>query len=380
MLRRALVVGPVAVVVAALVGAVSLSNALASRSPALAVRLWPWNGLAGATLSTKSLLRQQYGDAAALALEAVRSEPANAPAIRTRGLGLEGTGKQAGTLLNLAERFSRRDLLTNLWLIEDASRRNDIPAALRHYDIALRTSPASHQLLFPILVEALSEPEIAKALLPMLAARPPWLVPFLEHGASAGTADPALVELVQRLDGGEPGLPESFKRFLIRKLAERNRVDAALGLYRRWAGGSAVSGGSLDKVGEWQPFDWILVEGAGFGATPELGGGLSFYGGEGGGKVAERLLHLAPGSGQLVSRTTFNERPADATVQWLLACSGGQQLAAGPIGNAPLDVLRFEIPDRPDCRYQVLVLELPAGAASSDSGVSGRVTNIEIRR
>ena len=44
--------------------------------------------------------------------------------------------------------MSRRDLPTQLWLIEENVNRNNVPGALRHYDVALRTSLSSHELLF----------------------------------------------------------------------------------------------------------------------------------------------------------------------------------------------------------------------------------------
>ena len=53
---------------------------------------------------------------------------------------------QGEALFHFASSLSRRDVPTQLWLIEDAVRKNDIPGALSHYDAALRSSLASQQI------------------------------------------------------------------------------------------------------------------------------------------------------------------------------------------------------------------------------------------
>ncbi|MDH4743001.1 hypothetical protein OMP43_03100 [Sphingomonas sp. CBMAI 2297] len=371
------VVVPLALLMALLAGAVSLSCGFSAKAPQLAVRLWPWNSISVSTLGAKAFLRQDYDSAGALSLDALRVEPANVIAIRTRGLAIEGQGKQADQLMHLAERLSRRDLFTNLWLIEDASRRGDIPKALYYYDITLRTSSQSPQLLFPILAGAISDPDILRVAYPMFAKRPPWLVPFLEYTASAGTADPALVDIVGRLARMPEALPLQIRRFVVQKLAERGKLDSALALYREWSGAMELSGGELDRSGQWPPFDWSFIDGAGFGASANSGGGLSYYGGSSGGKVAERLLHMTPGAAELVSVTSYVERPAGEGARWMVSCASGQPLGAIALGTVAKDRLRFTVPDTEGCRYQFLTLFL-SGMDTADTSYSGQVRGIEV--
>src|SRR3546814_17422634 len=71
-------------------------------------------------------------------------------------------GDRAGgeRLLAYSQTLSRRDLRTQLMAIELAVARDDIPSALRHYDIALRTKKNAPDLLFPVLTSALTNPTI----------------------------------------------------------------------------------------------------------------------------------------------------------------------------------------------------------------------------
>ena len=116
-----------------------------------------------------------------LALAALRRDPTMAPAWRLLALAasMQGREREAARLFHFAERLSRRDLPTQLWLIEESVSRNDIPGALRHYDIALRTSLASPELLFPVLTRASGDNNVVGPLGTLLASDPPWRETFL---------------------------------------------------------------------------------------------------------------------------------------------------------------------------------------------------------
>src|SRR3546814_9998889 len=67
--------------------------------------------------------------------------------------------------------------------IELAVARDDIPSALRHYDIALRTKKNAPDLLFPVLTSALTNPTIRTELVKTLGGRPKWSNDFISHAA-----------------------------------------------------------------------------------------------------------------------------------------------------------------------------------------------------
>src|SRR3546814_19191893 len=101
-------------------------------------------------------------------------------------------GDRAGgeRLLAYSQTLSRRDLRTQLMAIELAVARDDIPSALRHYDIALRTKKNAPDLLFPVLTSAPTNPTIRTELVKTLGRRPKWSNYFISHSARRA-AEPA---------------------------------------------------------------------------------------------------------------------------------------------------------------------------------------------
>lgn len=83
-----------------------------------------------------------------LARQALRGDPTAEQAAATLGLQeqLRGHSVMARRWFGYAQMLSRRDLQVQLWAIEDAIGRGDIPAALHQYDTALRTSNAASEL------------------------------------------------------------------------------------------------------------------------------------------------------------------------------------------------------------------------------------------
>jgi hypothetical protein len=122
---------------------------------------------------------------------ALRAEPLLAAAVRQLAL-VETPDNPARGMprLRLDEQITRRDVATQLQLIDAAARMGDVVEALRHYDRALLVAPDLAPKLFPILSRAMSEPEIWTALR-KYAARP-WFNLLL--GASLGNgAEPSSV-------------------------------------------------------------------------------------------------------------------------------------------------------------------------------------------
>ncbi|HWI85172.1 MAG TPA: hypothetical protein VNT42_02450, partial [Sphingomonas sp.] len=173
----------------------SLGFVLRSTDPALALRFDPDNAAALAARA-EQLLRDDPSEknrilAEALARRALRRSPVSADGARMLATTRDMAGDEARArqLMDYSQSLSRRDFPTQIWFIEDAIGRNDIAGALRHYDIALRTSAATKALLFPVLIKATAQPAVAAPLIDTLAARPLWADPFLEQ-ASREAPDP----------------------------------------------------------------------------------------------------------------------------------------------------------------------------------------------
>lgn len=129
-----------------------------------------------------------------------------------------GESGQALQAMRLADRLSRRNPVSGLWLIEAASAAGDLPAALGHYHAVLSVHPQMQEALLPVLVGAIEYPEVRAQLRQYLQRPVPWALPFLNLAASTARTEhlgalltpmpqallaeeytPALAVLLQRL-------------------------------------------------------------------------------------------------------------------------------------------------------------------------------------
>lgn len=105
------------------------------------------------------------------------------------GLAYEASGdaKRAAETMRVADRASRRDVVSQLYQIESASASGDVQTTLRHYNVALLTHPELNAALLPILSSAIAYPEIRTALRPYLQAGAEWVPAFLTVAAEKGS-------------------------------------------------------------------------------------------------------------------------------------------------------------------------------------------------
>jgi hypothetical protein len=285
----------------------------------------------------------------------------------------------AAKLFREAEQLSRRDLVTQIWLAEFNLKRGDVPAVFRHLDVALRTSEAGEDSLYPLLVAFSSDKRLADALAQRMRARPKWAHPFaiyllggqvppatsayiFENALDPKNADDLkLIEsLMQELaDAGETGLlAEVADRF---KLAPK--------------GSALVNNGGFESTAGVRPFTWSLTGDTDLWAAPELGprGGkvlaLNASSGQSG-DLARQLVQLRPGRYRLSAdvgnvpdeiylRPTLTVRCADGNRAQLVALKPSSE---GP--NAQRMGTNFVVPR--DCGLQWLVVSM-SGTDSAPS-------------
>lgn len=149
-----------------------------------------------------------------LAKAALRQSPMNPRALRILAFTDVKGGKPdlAEAKMVMADRLSRRDGATQLWLADRRGRQGRIGDALRHIDVLLRTSPEATAPLLERLAGALALPEARAAIKPMIVADTPWIERFF---AIAVQRSPSMVPL------GE----------LVASLPEAPRVDRLEGSY-----------------------------------------------------------------------------------------------------------------------------------------------------
>ncbi|MET4898831.1 hypothetical protein RN629_17080 [Sphingomonadaceae bacterium jetA1] len=137
----------------------------------------------------------------ARARAALRDNPLTAQALRIYAFNLPDQSiPHLRPVMTLGEQVSRRDTLTQIWLIEDAVGNGRIEQALRHYDRALSSSDESRQMLMPVLSEALGTPQVRNALVPYLQRRP-WNGVFLTYAASHSSALDGVIETIEKANG-----------------------------------------------------------------------------------------------------------------------------------------------------------------------------------
>ncbi len=258
-----------------------------------------------------------------------------------------GQAAHSVRLLNLAERLSRRDIATELALIELAVARGDIATALTHYDRALTTKPAMADTLIPILVPASINRDVARPLARMMAQRPVWWPDLLDGLIASGDPEPTAL-VAQALALHPEQATEGWRlSAVIDKLAMTGHADTALRLAQRTRPeliGNLVNGG-FETEGNLPPFDWKLTDSEELAATREARAGatgqfaLSLVAtSRKSGTVAQQLLLLRPGRYRIGLRAGDLPDDPASRPRIVLRCAvnGGATLA-----NATVDRLSF---------------------------------------
>ena len=370
----------------------SLAYALVGIDPMRAHALAPANGAILGSAAQEEFARRPVKDAgslpANLARRALLADPTSAKALTVLGFQaqLRGDTAGAGRLFSYSNQLTRRELRPRMWAIEEAVSRGDIGAALRHYDIALRTSDEGASMLYPTLAAALSQPRIRAELLPILATRPVWRASFLAYAASSRIEPAGAIALLS--DGARIGLTPTAEMSanLVDALLSRNKPEAAWEFYRRSRPGArkdhSRDPGFVFNGAYRAKFDW-RVEDAGLGASfvpGPRGGFLDFAVPPGiGGVLVSQAQVLPEGAYRLEGRSRALRQPDRSTPYWTVTCSDGGQLARFDVADSQNDdglfSGRFRVPK--GCAWQTL--SLVARASDDIVGVTGQIEYVAVR-
>lgn len=380
-----------AVVLAGISGARSLADVVRKGDPALAHTLAPEDAraagllarqLSGLTASTSDRLRADR-----LARAALRRDPTVVVAVATLGLNAQiiGDTATARRLFAYSDRLSRRDLMTRLWLIEDAVGKGDVAGALHHYDIALRTGSKGHEILYPVLASASNDPDVARQLVNTLAGRPFWAEGFIGFLA-ANTTDPTkTARLFRALVSAHVTVPDGASATVIKALAEGNSPEGAWSYYSAIRPNAArdrsrdpqfISNPADPSLFDWQPVSTT----DGITATIERGesGGVFDFAAAAsvGGVVLRQEQFLPAGNYMLDGHSTGIEQPAGQRPYWVLVCKDGRELGRVELPNSAEREGKFSgrLSLAGDCLVQSL--RLVVRPSSITSGVSGQIDRV----
>lgn len=377
----------------------AFANTSRNTAPEVVSRVVPFDAAAPVAVAERRLMTEPDKMTAAelrqTALHSLEGQAVNAPAFRllTFAAAMDRRDDEAARFARLSESMSRRELLTQFWLIERAVQGGDHKGALSHYDKALRTNLNAYQALFPVLLQAISDDQIRAELIPYIERNPRWVVSFLLEatGSDATAIDSArlLIEAGSRVNNRVsqtvgPQLTARLVNLGEYALADRY-FSAQPGAPRTIMQASGLSAATTDP--RWIPFTWHRVgEGTTLGAAIEAAGDdrrtLRVYAGPGDrGPTLRKWFRLAPGSYRFTERRRVEIADPGAGAYWELSCHAGKQATivwrspngtASEIRNAPGPVIPT------GCTHQSL--DLIAAGGQGQQGLDVVIEDFRLTR
>lgn len=359
-------------ILAVALGAASVAGAFAasirSTDPARAHALAPWDGRITGQLALKQSLDLQEKGAISfdkgLARRALVQDATAVAAVTALGLQAEWERNkaQARRLFAYGQQLTRRDLLAQLWAIEDSVARNDVAGTVRHYDIALRTSKLASEILFPVLVNALDDAQIRADLVRTLISGPPWAGLFIEYAAANGNDPSATALLFRELDRRGRAVSSVARELLIARLASKGLFEEAWTYYVSFHSYSRreVSRDPNFTAELAYPtlFDWQLVAADGLSAS--IQSGLLDVGAPPsvGGVLVRQTQMLPAGEYVLNGHSIGIEQSETGRPYWALTCHDGREIGRIAVPNSAMGKGNFSgsITVPADCPVQVLAL------------------------
>ncbi len=367
----------------------SVAQVVVGSDPELAYRLAPYDGRITAALSEalsgEGATPADLARAESLAKRALQQDPTAVAAAATLGIVADGRGDKAAArrYFTYAQKLSRRDLRTQLWMIEDAVERGDLAGAVRQYDITLRVFPTMGELLYPVMAGASSDPLIRAELVKTLAARPLWGESFIDSVAAKGPDPQSTAALFVALRRAGVPVSETARAGAVNALIAGGQLDAA------WAYYAAVHPGADRRRSRDARFaaatetpsqlDWTAIN-DGSGLTTSIQGGVFDFAAPAsvGGPMLQQLQLLPPSSYRLTGHSTGIEQAAGALPYWTLRCQDGRELGRVEVPNSSVAGGNFSGTFSVPAGCPVQTLLLMARPSDAVSGLSGQIDRVEL--
>lgn len=373
-LGRLLLVGPVALAVLALTVLFGVSGAKQVLSPDVSVN-WQANNATALSLLAEGGIGARH-DAAGLktarsfARRSLMRDPTQARAMAVLGLAadVDGDHAKARLLVKRAASLSRRQVGTNVWLIEDAAGRGDVRGALEHYDIALRTSLEASDLLFPILRAGLGENEIRDALIDVFRRRPNWEHAFIGQTIAEGSMVEQLVPIFVALPSDPLMRAPDMRQALLDRLVAQGHYALAGRYYGslRIQSNTVPRNQTFGEVDGLAPFDWRYGDSGIAMAVRENGRSMLSFSTNSvhAGPISSQMILLPPGKYRLAGKGRYATSPGSGGVIWQIRCAtgNGESFAAAPLrathGGAEF-LASFSVPQGCGAQWVELLIRNP---------------------
>ena len=370
----------------------SIAQVVVRRDPALAYRLAPYDGRITASYATSlagdGATVQDPGHADELAKRALRQNPTAVGALATLGINAEvrGDKRAARRYFTYAQKLSRRDLRTQLWMIEDSVQRGDVPGTLHQYDITLRVFQRLADMLYPVLASACGDPVVRTELIKTLVRKPLWGESFINFVAGNSPDPRSTAALFVGLRRAGLTVPETARSGAVNALIAAGQLDAAWSYYATVQPGAdrRRSRDTQFAAGLVMPsqLDWIPLNDCGL--TTSIQGSVFDFAAPAsvGGAMLQQFQLLPPGRYRLTGHSVSIEQAEDARPFWVLSCRDGRELGRVEVPNSAtangVFSGTFSVPA--DCPVQTLILiARPSDAISGLSGQFDRVALAPLR-
>lgn len=383
-----LMLAAVAVVLGYFSLAFTLAQVVVKQDPGLAYWLAPYDGRITAAYATSlaghDASPQDRARADALAKRALQQDSTAVAAAATLGMNASVSNDEtaARRYFGYAQRLSRRDVRTQLFMIEDAVQREDIPGALHQYDTTLRVFPTLSDMLYPVLASASADPQIRRVLVKTLAGKPAWSESFVNFVASSNVDPKSTAALFLDLRRAGVSVPEAARAGAVSSLIEGGQTDAAWSYYASIRPGADRRRSRDPRFATTQetpsPLDWTPINEGGL--TTNIQGGIFDFAAPAsfGGPMLQQVQFLPPGTYRLSGHSIGIEQAEDALPYWTLRCQNGREFGRVEVPNSSVAkghfTGTFSVPA--DCPVQTLVLT--ARPSDAVSGLSGQFDRVEL--
>jgi hypothetical protein len=293
----------------------------------------------------------------------------------------DGKINEANIALRLSEKLSRREIPVQVGLIQNSVLRDNAAQALRHYDTALRTSPAAQESLFPFMVAASGERVLLPAFTKILARGPEWRYPFYAALIEKTPSRENVALLYQALIGTPGAFHEEAAADLINRLANDKNYGLAYSVYVKAAPDAVKNPFIFNRSSRFQPFDWVFFD------NPAAGAFLASKDNKGRGTVslfyradasqdetvARKLVTLPAGRYRIRAEAQSDQDSGKALIYWSIKCAEGPVLS--DIDNRNGTSVDFAVPVA-SCGAQIIDLKV----SSDVQAVSGQIDKVILLR
>lgn len=284
------------------------------------------------TAENKNLLPKKLDpEILSLAMRAFAIEPTNAATVRMLGLlqAEKAGAASARKTMQLASALSRRDALTNLWLVGDYGRQNNLDELLKHLDYALRTSGESRSFLMAALVQGMKQKEMVSPMRKLLVRQPPWEEQFwLSITEADSPLDNALLLRVAEHKDRHP-VPTLIDQRLLGNLVQTGNFAGAFRLYREVLEPEIENvhrkgdARGFAQFSTWPPIGWQLASEGTHSAwiNPETGELEATLSGQVEAIFARRLVELVPGKYRVSAELAPDGDVPESSMHIALECA-----------------------------------------------------------